>query len=66
MLNWRQNTKKYKGRVVPRGVIVKKRVRILRSIHRTRIISLSDDSRQNHGYLQIAGCDGQAADAVSA
>ena len=31
-----------------------KRVRILRSIHRTRIISLSDDSRQNHGYLQIA------------
>ena len=46
---------KYRGRVVLRGDIVKKRFRVLRSIHRTRIISISNDSRQDHGYhLQIA------------
>ena len=34
----------------------KRRFRILRSIHRTRIFSISNDSRQDHGYhLQIAG-----------
>ena len=33
----------------------KRRLRVLRSIHRTRIISISNDSRQDHGYhLQIA------------
>ena len=43
---------KYKGRVVLRGDIVKDHS----GIHRTRIISISNDSRQDHGYhLQIAG-----------
>ena len=33
----------------------KRRFRVLRSIHRTRIIGISNDSRQDHGYhLQIA------------
>ena len=33
----------------------KRRFRVLRSIHRTRIFSISNDSRQDHGYhLQIA------------
>ena len=45
---------KYKGRVVLRGDIVKRRFWVLRSIHRTKSISISNDSRQNHGYhLQI-------------
>ena len=38
------------------GCYCKRRFSVLRSIHRTRIISISNDSRQNHGYhLQIAG-----------
>ena len=46
---------KYKGRVVLRGDIVRRRLRVLRSIHRTRIISISNDSSKSHGYhLQIA------------
>ena len=46
---------KYKGRVVLRGDVVKGRFRVLRSIHWTRIISISNDSRQDHWYhLQIA------------
>ena len=45
---------KYKGRVVLRGDIVK--FRFLRSIHGTKIFSISNDTRQDHGYhLQIAG-----------
>ena len=33
-----------------------RRFRVLRSIHGTRIISISNDSRHDHGYhLQIAG-----------
>ena len=45
----------YKGRVVLRGDIVKGRFRVLRSIHWTRIFSISNDSRQNDGYhLQTA------------
>ena len=56
VLNWRQSTKKYKGRVVLLGDSVKRRLWILRSIHRTRIFSITNDSRQNHGYHpQIAG-----------
>ena len=35
---------KYKGRVVLRGDIVIDDFRVLRSIHRTRIISISNDS----------------------
>ena len=32
-----------------------RRLRVIRSIHRTRVISISNDSRQKHGYhLQIA------------
>ena len=47
---------KYKGRVVLRGWYCKKRFWVLRSIHWTRIyFSISNDSRQDHGYhLQIA------------
>ena len=49
------NHRKYKGRVVLRGDIVKDDFRVLRSIHRTRIISISNDSSKSHGYhLQIA------------
>ena len=44
---------KYKGRVVLRGGIVKDDS--LCSIHRTRIISIPNDSSKSHGYhLQIA------------
>ena len=46
---------KYKGRVVLRGDLVKGDSGSYGSIHRTRIISISNDSRQDHGYhLQIA------------
>ena len=45
---------KYQGRVVLRGDIVKDDSGS-HGIHRTRIISISNDSRQDHGYrLQIA------------
>ena len=45
---------KYKGRAVLRGDFVKDDSGVLRSIHWTRIISISNDSRQNHGcHLQI-------------
>ena len=37
---------KYKGRVVLRGDNCERRFRVLRSIHRTRSISISNDSRQ--------------------
>ena len=44
----------YKGRIVLQGDNCKRRFWVLRSIRRTRIISISNDSRQNHGYhLQI-------------
>ena len=46
---------KYKGRIVFRGVIMKRWFRVLRRIHWTRIISISNDRRQNHGFhLQLA------------
>ena len=46
---------KYKGRVVLRGDIVKKRLRCLCSIHWTRIISITSGGSKGHGYhLQIA------------
>ena len=47
----------------------KRRFRILCSIHRTRIISISNDSRQDHGHditSRLPGYDVQAVDAVSA
>ena len=40
---------KYKGRVVLRGDIVKDDFRLLCSIHRTRIISITNDSSKSHG-----------------
>ena len=46
---------KYKGRVVLRGDIVKDDSGSYCSIHRTRIISITNDSSQSHGYhLQTA------------
>ena len=45
----------------------KRRFRVLCSIHCSRIISISNDSRQDHGnQSKLPGCAGQAADAVSA
>ena len=55
MLNWRQSTRKTKDELYSE-VICKRRFRILCSIHWTRVFSISNDSRQDHGYhLQIAG-----------
>ena len=46
---------KYKGRIVLRGDIVKDDAKSYAVIHRTRIISISNDSSESHGYhLQIA------------
>ena len=49
---------KYKGRVVLRGVLwktIRGRFGVLCSIHWTRIISITNDSSENHGYhLKIA------------
>ena len=42
--------RKYKGRVVLRGDIVQRRFRVLRSIHRTKIIRITNDSSTSHGY----------------
>ena len=54
MLNWRQNTKNTKVELYS-VVILWKTLWVLRSIHWTRIFSISNDSRQDHGYhLQIA------------
>ena len=54
MLNWRQSTKKQRSSCIPRWYC-KRRFRVLRSIHRTRIISISNDSSKSHGYhFQIA------------
>ena len=41
---------KYKGRVVLRGDVVKDDSGFLCSIHRTRIISITNDSGKSHGY----------------
>ena len=41
---------KYKNRITLRGDIVKRRFRVLRSIDRTRIISISNDGSKSHGY----------------
>ena len=47
---------KYKGRVVLRGDIVKDDSGFLCSIHRARIISITNDSSKSHGYhFQTAG-----------
>ena len=54
MLNWRQSTKKQRSSCTPKWNC-KRRFRRLCSIHRTRIISISNDSSKSHGYhFQIA------------
>ena len=54
MLNWRQNTKNLKVELFS-AVIMWKTILVLRNIHRARIISISNDGRQSHGYhLQTA------------
>ena len=59
---------KYKGRVVLRGDIVKRWFWFVCSVHWTRIISISNDSRKK-SWISSPDCrvaQGQAADAVSA
>ena len=67
MLNWRQKHQKYKGRVVPRGDIVK---------HNSGSYAVFTEQGSSASQMTAAkimdiisrllGCDGQAADAVSA
>ena len=58
---------KYKGRVVFRGDIVKRRLRVFCSIHRTRIITSQMTAAKVMDIIsRLPRCDGQAADAVSA
>ena len=53
MLNWRQSTKVQRSSCTPKWYC-ERRFRVLCSIHRTRIISISNDSSKSHGYhLQI-------------
>ena len=40
---------KYKGRVVLRGDTVEDDFRLLRSIYRTRLVCVTDDSRKSNG-----------------
>ena len=67
MLNWRQNTKKYKGRVVLRGDIVKDDSGSY-AVFTEQGSSASHMSAANIMDIisRLPGCDGQAADAVSA
>ena len=67
MLNWRQSTKKYKGRVVLRGDIVKD------DLGSCAVFTEQGSSASQMTAAKIMdiisrlpGCDGQAADAVSA
>ena len=67
MLNWRQNTKKYKGRVVLRGDIVKDDS----GSYAVFTEQGSSASQMTAAKImdiisRLLGCDGQAADAVSA
>ena len=58
--------KRQRSRCTPRWYC-KRRFWFLCSIHWTRIISISNDSSKSHGIIsRLPGCDGQAADAVSA
>ena len=68
MPNWRQNTKKYKGRVVLRGDIVKRRFRVLRSVVTEQGSSASKMTAAKVMDIisRLPGCAGQAAAAVSA
>ena len=68
MLNWRQSTKKYKGRVVLRGDIVKDNS----GSYAVFTEQGSSASQMTAAKImdiiisRLPGCDGQAADAVSA
>ena len=67
MLNWRQNTKKYKGRVVLRGDIVKDDS----GSYAVFTEQGSSASQMTAAKImdiisRLPGCDGQAADAISA
>ena len=67
MLSWRQSTKIQRSTCTPRWYC-QRRFRVLCSIHRAGIISITNDSSKSHGYhIQTARvAHGQAADAVSA
>ena len=61
-----QKHQKYKGRIVLRGDS-ERWFWCTRSIHRTRIVSLANDSAKAMDVIaRLPGCAGQAADAVSA
>ena len=67
MLNWRQNTKKYKGRVVLRGDIVKGDSGSYAVItEQGSSASQMTAAKIMDIISRLPGCDGQAADAVSA
>ena len=57
------NFKKYKGRVVLRGDIVKDDSRFKCSVHWARIISITNDSRKSHGHCfqGLPGCAGTSS-----
>ena len=67
MLNWRQSTKKYKGRVVLRGDIVKDGSRSYAVFtEQGSSASQMTEAKIMDIISRLPGCDGQAADAVSA
>ena len=67
MLNWRQNTKKYKGRVVLRGDIVKDDSGSYAVFTEQGSSASQMTAAKIMDILsRLPGCDGQAADAVSA
>ena len=67
MLNWRQSTKKYKGRAVLRGDIVKDDSGCYAVFtEQGSSASLMTGAKVMDIISRLPGCNGQAADAVSA
>ena len=67
MLNWKQSTKKYKGRVVLRGDIVKDNSGSYAVFtEQGSSASQMTAAKIMDIIFRLPGCDGQAADAISA
>ena len=67
MLNWRQNTKNYKGRVVLRGDIIKDDSGSYAVFSEQGCSASQMTAAKIMDIIsRLPGCDGQAADAVSA